>query len=208
MLCLFSVSNQYSCRDLGTSYAMIFTSLPCAFSAMLRASICALASILPDGGTEATITSMPFSDSASVIPRQYCIPGRKRPASRISSKPSSPCARINVCFYRRVRETGVNAPVGNSILVPLWLVSSEQNFKKEKITVVIAYDCVLILDYPPKVLYSRIFSLPLRTAECSTRIVEDRRKRVTLKRAWSRTTSRTKNKWYHEAQRMLVWCCG
>lgn len=52
------------------TYAMMFTSFPLAFLAILSASLSALASIEPEGGTAATITSMPLADKASVMPRQ------------------------------------------------------------------------------------------------------------------------------------------
>lgn len=85
------------------TYAMMLTAFPSAFWAMSSANRAALASMLPEGGTEATITSMPFSESASLMPLQYCIPGRNWPASRSSSKPRRPWARIRVCFYGVVR---------------------------------------------------------------------------------------------------------
>ena len=71
-------------------YAIIFTCFPLAFAAMRSASFADLASMLPLGGTAATMTSMPLRASASVIPRQYCRPGIYCPASRSSSKPRSP----------------------------------------------------------------------------------------------------------------------
>jgi hypothetical protein len=80
----------------GFTYAIMLTCFPFAFSAMLAASFAARASTLPLGGTAATMTSMPFSASASVIPRQYCIPGRYCPARRNSLKPNKPCARMIV----------------------------------------------------------------------------------------------------------------
>lgn len=83
---------------------MMFTAFPCAFCAISLAKRAALASILPEAGTAATITSMPFSANASFIPLQYCIPGRNWPASRSSSKPRRPCASTTVCFYVIIRD--------------------------------------------------------------------------------------------------------
>jgi hypothetical protein len=80
------------------TYAIMLTCLPLAFSAMLSANFAERASMLPLGGTAATITSMPLCASASVMPRQYCMPGINCPASRSSSKPSKPWARTMVCF--------------------------------------------------------------------------------------------------------------
>ena len=59
---------QESIREI--TYAIIFTSFPLAFLAILSASLSALASMEPEGGTAATITSTPLADKASVIPRQ------------------------------------------------------------------------------------------------------------------------------------------
>jgi hypothetical protein len=72
------------------TYAMILTLFPCAFSAILSASLAALASMDPEGGTVAVMTSIPLRASASRIPRQYWIPGRFWPARRSSSKPKRP----------------------------------------------------------------------------------------------------------------------
>ncbi len=52
-------------------YAMILTLLPCAFRSILSPSLAALASMDPEGGTDAVITSVPVAASAAVIPRQY-----------------------------------------------------------------------------------------------------------------------------------------
>lgn len=49
----------------------MFTLLPPAFSAMVSANLAARASIEPDAGTVAVMTSMPFCASASRMPRQY-----------------------------------------------------------------------------------------------------------------------------------------
>jgi len=122
MLCLLLVSNpvrdyRFNCRSSST-HAIMFTLFPPAFSAMLSASLCARASMLPEGGTAATITSIPLRESASVIPRQYCIPGRKRPASRSSSKPRRPWARIRVCFCgNRQRGRGLRETVRTGLSV-------------------------------------------------------------------------------------------
>jgi len=96
-----SAISQYLCILSGNqcTYAMMLTCFPFALSAMLSASLADLASILPLGGTAATMTSMPLCASASVIPRQYCMPGIKCPASRNSSNPRRPCARTMVFFY-------------------------------------------------------------------------------------------------------------
>jgi hypothetical protein len=52
------------------THAMMLTCFPFAFCAMLSANLADLASMLPLGGTAATITSIPLCDSASVMPRQ------------------------------------------------------------------------------------------------------------------------------------------
>ena len=49
----------------------MFTSFPRAATAILLANSSARASIEPDGGTEAEMTSTPFVDNTSFIPRQY-----------------------------------------------------------------------------------------------------------------------------------------
>jgi hypothetical protein len=77
----------------GSTYAIILTSFPRAPSSISRANSSARASIDPDGGTVAMITSIPRAVSASLIPRQYWTPGRYRPAKRNSSNPSRPWAR-------------------------------------------------------------------------------------------------------------------
>jgi hypothetical protein len=79
-------------------WAIMFTRFPWAFFAMRSHSLSALASMDPEGGTAATITSIPFSASASVIPLQYCKPRNAGPASRSSSKPNRPCASTILCF--------------------------------------------------------------------------------------------------------------
>jgi hypothetical protein len=58
-----------ACKDIFT-YAIIFTSFPFAFAEIFCMSFSALASIDPEAGTAATITSMPFAFNASVIPLQ------------------------------------------------------------------------------------------------------------------------------------------
>ena len=73
-----------------TAYAIILTFFPLAFSAMSLPSLAARASIEADGGTEAVMISIPLAASASVMPRQYCTPGRKLPARYNSLKPSKP----------------------------------------------------------------------------------------------------------------------
>jgi hypothetical protein len=76
MLCLPCISNTSIEASVYTrTYAMMLTCFPLALSAMLSASFADLFSILPLGGTAATITSMPLFANASVIPRQYCMPG-------------------------------------------------------------------------------------------------------------------------------------
>jgi hypothetical protein len=52
------------------THAMMLTCFPFAFCAILSANLADLASMLPLGGTAATITSIPLCDSASVMPRQ------------------------------------------------------------------------------------------------------------------------------------------
>lgn len=81
-----------------STYAMIFTSFPRAPASISRANSSARSSIEADGGTVAVITSTPCAVNASLIPRQYCTPGKYRPASRISSKPRRPWARTTGCF--------------------------------------------------------------------------------------------------------------
>jgi hypothetical protein len=76
------------------AYAIMFTLLPPAFSAMVSANLAARASIEPEAGTVAVITSIFFRASASRIPRQYWMPGRLWPAKCSSSNPRRPCARI------------------------------------------------------------------------------------------------------------------
>jgi hypothetical protein len=77
---------------------MILTDFPLALDAMSRPRTSARSSILAEEGTEAVITSIPFARSASVIPRQYCTPGRREPANRSSSNPKRPCARTIGCL--------------------------------------------------------------------------------------------------------------
>lgn len=88
-------------------WAMMFTFFPFALFAIRAHSLSALVSMDPEGGTAATITSTPFSASASDIPRQYCKPRNAGPARRNSSKPRRPCARTILCFYRRRSSEGV-----------------------------------------------------------------------------------------------------
>lgn len=81
------------------THAMILTSFPFALADIFSANFAARASIDPDGGTAATITSIPFSASASVMPRQYWRPGNAGPANRSSSKPRRPCARTMLFLW-------------------------------------------------------------------------------------------------------------
>lgn len=49
----------------------MLTLFPFALSAIISANLAALFSMLPEAGTDAVMTSTPFEDNASLIPRQY-----------------------------------------------------------------------------------------------------------------------------------------
>lgn len=124
---------------------MIFTSFPCAPASISRASSSARSSIEADGGTVAVITSTPCAVSASLIPRQYWTPGKKRPPSRSSSKPSSPWARTMGCFGAAVVRR-----------LPLANFSSKNCDPWSLRTVVISDYRVLVVDNPAMVLQARL----------------------------------------------------
>jgi hypothetical protein len=80
--------------EAGDTYAMMFTLFPFAFASIVSANLAARASIEPDAGTVAVMTSIFLRLSASRIPRQYWIPGSFWPTRWSSSNPRSPWARI------------------------------------------------------------------------------------------------------------------
>lgn len=72
------------------TYAIILTFRPAPLAAMSLRNSSALSSIDAEAGTDEVITLMPFICIASLIPRQYCTPGKYFPARWSSSNPSSP----------------------------------------------------------------------------------------------------------------------
>lgn len=95
--------------------AMIFTLFPFALACISSLNFWARASMDPDGGTVAVMTSMPFAASASRIPLQYCMPGATALGTMLSSSnPRSPWARmigfLGVSFsFVRTRESHAEA---------------------------------------------------------------------------------------------------
>jgi hypothetical protein len=128
-----------------STYAMIFTSFPRAPASISRTNSSARSSIEADGGTVAVITLTPCAVNASLIPRQYCTPGKYRPASRSSSKPSKPWARTTGCF-------GVSVAQSN----PLASAQCDSRGSCSLRTVVISDYRVLVVDDPAMVLQARL----------------------------------------------------
>ena len=108
MLCLqVTVStSKFQILYKHVTYAIMLTSLLPTLASMSSLNTRLLSSIELEAGTVVVYTSIPCRFRASLIPLQYCTPGRYLPAQCNSSKPKRPCANtigfLGASIYRQL----------------------------------------------------------------------------------------------------------